>query len=89
LAIRNLTLFRMAIKKCGAERLGVIYDSQTTNRKKGGQTVRVPLPSAALLLVALKSYMTFIRPEYTKTPPQTGGTFYFFIEKSSKTAIFV
>jgi hypothetical protein len=32
-------------------RLGVIYDSQVTNRKQGGLSVRAPLASAALLLV--------------------------------------
>jgi hypothetical protein len=26
------------------------------------------------------------QPEYTKTPPQTGGSSYFLIEKSLKTA---
>jgi hypothetical protein len=30
--------------------------------------------------------MTPSRPEDTKTSPETGGSFYFFIEKSSKTA---
>jgi hypothetical protein len=28
------------------------------------------------------------RPEYSKTTPQTGGGFYFLIEKLSKTAFF-
>jgi hypothetical protein len=32
--------------------------------------------------------MTPSRPEYTKTPPQTGGSSYFLIEKSPKTAFF-
>ncbi len=31
-------------KKCAAVRLGGIYDSQATNRKKGGLLVRAPLP---------------------------------------------
>jgi hypothetical protein len=30
--------------------------------------------------------MTPSRLEYTKTPPQTGGNFYFFMKKSFKTA---
>jgi hypothetical protein len=34
----------MAIKKCVAVGLGVIYDSQATNRKQGGLPVRAPLP---------------------------------------------
>jgi hypothetical protein len=31
-------------KKCTAVRLEVIYDSQATNRKQGGLSVRAPLP---------------------------------------------
>jgi hypothetical protein len=31
-------------KKCIAMQLGLIYDSQVTNRKKGGLPVRAPLP---------------------------------------------
>ncbi len=31
-------------KKCVAIRLGVIYDSQATNRKQGGLPVRAPSP---------------------------------------------
>jgi hypothetical protein len=34
----------MAIKKCIAMRLGVIYDSQVTNRKQGGIPVRAQPP---------------------------------------------
>jgi hypothetical protein len=48
-------------------RLGVIYDSQATNKKQGVLPVS-PLPLAALLLFAWESYMTLSRPEYTKTP---------------------
>jgi hypothetical protein len=58
----------MAIKKCVAVRLGVIYDSQRTNKKLLGLTARTPIPSSALLLVTLESYMTPSRPEYTKMP---------------------
>jgi hypothetical protein len=32
--------------------------------------------------------MTPSRPEYTKTPPQTAGSYYFLIEKMPKTAFF-
>jgi hypothetical protein len=32
--------------------------------------------------------MTPSRQEYAKTPPQTGGSSYFLIEKSPKTAFF-
>jgi hypothetical protein len=70
-------------------RLEVTDDSQATNRKKGRLPVRAPLPSAALLLVAWESYMTPSHPEYTKTPPQTGGSFYFLIEKSPETAFLI
>jgi hypothetical protein len=45
----------MAIKKCIAARLGVIYDSQVTHRKQGGLSLRGPHP---LLLVAWESYVT-------------------------------
>jgi hypothetical protein len=34
----------MAISKCVAMRLGVIYDSQATIRKQGGLPVRAPPP---------------------------------------------
>jgi hypothetical protein len=30
--------------------------------------------------------MTPGQPQYTKTPPHTGGKFYFLVEKSLKTA---
>jgi hypothetical protein len=39
-----MSLNWMAIKKCLAVRLGVIYDSRATNRKKGRLPVRAPLP---------------------------------------------
>jgi hypothetical protein len=63
----------MTIKKFIAMWLGVIYDSP---------------PPAALLLVVLESYMTTSQPEYIKTPPQTGRSSSFLIEKSPKTAYF-
>ncbi len=69
-------------KKCETVRLGVIYDSQATNRKLGGIPVRALLPPAALLLVAWESYVTPSQPEYTKRPSRTGGSSYFLIEKS-------
>jgi hypothetical protein len=73
----------MAIhKKDITVRLGVIYDSQATNRKQGGLPVR-----AACLLVAYIC-MTPSRLEYTKTPPETGGSFYILIEKWPKTTFF-
>ncbi len=49
-------------KRCVAVRLGVIYDSQTTNRKLGGLPARTPTPCSALLLVAWESYITLRRP---------------------------
>jgi hypothetical protein len=81
-----LTLIRMVITKCVAVRLGVIYDSHSTNRKQGRLPVRAPLPHAALLFFAWESYITPSRPKYTKIPPQTGGISHFFFEKSPKTA---
>jgi hypothetical protein len=68
--------------------LGVIYDSQVTNRKQRRLPVRTSLHPTAVLLVARESYLTPSRPEYTKTPPQTGGSLYFLIEKPHKTAFF-
>ncbi len=44
----------MAIKKCVAMGLGVIYESQATNRKKGGLPVRAPLPPPARFTFDLK-----------------------------------
>jgi hypothetical protein len=38
------TLIRMAIKKVQSRALGVIYDSQTTNRKQGGLSKRAHSP---------------------------------------------
>jgi hypothetical protein len=45
-----LTLIRVAIKKYIAVWLGVMYDSQATNRKQGGLPVRAPSPTALLLV---------------------------------------
>jgi hypothetical protein len=77
-----LTQIWLAIKKCVAVQLGDIYDSQATYREQGGLPVKTP--PASLLLVAWKSCMTLSQSEYTKTPPQTGGSFYFLIKKSLK-----
>jgi hypothetical protein len=76
-------------KKCVAVWLRVRYDFQTTNRKQGGLPVRTSTPSGKLLLVACESYMTPSWLEYTKIPPETGGSSYFFqIEKSPKKTVF-
>ncbi len=40
----SLTLIWMAIKKCIAVPLGVLYGSQATNRKQGGLPVRAAFP---------------------------------------------
>jgi hypothetical protein len=40
----NINPNPMAIKKCVAVRLEIIYDYQATNRKQGGLPVRVPSP---------------------------------------------
>jgi hypothetical protein len=39
----------MAIKKCIAVQLGLIYDSPATNWKQGGVPLRVPLPHCTLI----------------------------------------
>jgi hypothetical protein len=57
-----LTLIWMAIKKCMAVQLVVIYDSQAANRKQGGLLVRALLSPAALLLVAWESYVYDTQP---------------------------
>jgi hypothetical protein len=57
--------------------------SQATNRKQGGLLLRAPL-----LLVDWESYITSSQPKDTKIPPYTGGSSYFLIEKSPKTAFF-
>jgi hypothetical protein len=75
-------------KKCIAIRLGVIYDSRATNRKQGGLPVRAPPPPQSSYWLFGESCTTSSRPEYTKTPPQTGGSSYILIEKSSKTTFF-
>jgi hypothetical protein len=88
LRVSLLAIIRMVIKKCEAMRLAVIYGSQPTNRKQGGLPLRASLPPDAFLLVGWESYMTPSWPEYSKIPPQTGGSFYFLIKKSPKTKIF-
>jgi hypothetical protein len=50
--------------------------------------VRALLPPVTLLLVTWESYMIPSWPEYTETPPKTGGSSYFLIEKSPKTAFY-
>jgi hypothetical protein len=47
---------RDGYKKHTTVQLGVMYDSQATNRKQGGLPVRAILP-AALLLVTWESYV--------------------------------
>jgi hypothetical protein len=79
----------MAIKKWIAVRLGVLYDSQTTNRKLRGVPARAPNPSGALQLVAWESYLTPSWPEDTKMPPVTVGCSYFLNGKLPKTIVFL
>jgi hypothetical protein len=76
----------MVIKKVGSYAAGShpIYDPQVSNRKTLCEN---PLSPAALLLFTWESSnMTLSQTEYTKTPPQTGGSFYFLTEKLPKTA---
>jgi hypothetical protein len=49
--------------------VGVIYDSQPTNRNLGGLPARTLTLSGVLLLVAWKSYMTPSWLDYTKMSP--------------------
>jgi hypothetical protein len=67
-------------KKCVAMWLGVIYDSQATNRRQGGLPARAPLPRsspAGRLGVIYDSN----RPKYTKIPAITGGSSSFLVKK--------
>ncbi len=83
----SLTLIRMAIQKCIAMWLGVIYDFQATNRKQG-RLCENPHPLWQLPLVGWESYMTSSWPALTKIPPETGGFSYFLTEKAPKTLLF-
>jgi hypothetical protein len=85
----GLTLIQMAIKKCTAMRLGVIYDFQATNRNLEGLLSRTTTPSGTLLLVAWQSYMTTSQPEWTKIPPETGRCSSFFIKNHLKHLFFI
>jgi hypothetical protein len=54
-----LTLIRMAVKKCIAVQLAVLYDSQATNRELRELLCQCPTPHplpSALLLVTWESY---------------------------------
>jgi hypothetical protein len=76
----------MAIKTCVAVQL-VVYDSQASNRNQGGLTVRAPphsTPNGCLEVIYVSQLA-----EYTKVPKQTGGSSYFLIEKSPKTAFYI
>jgi hypothetical protein len=68
-------------------RLGVIYDSQATNRKQGGLPVSPPPPCRTPIVrlgVIYDSQPTGIHKNTTKK----GRSSYFLIENSSKTAFF-
>ncbi len=77
----------MAIKKYIAVGLRVICDSQSTIRRQGGHPARDPLPCCTPI-TNQESYMTPCRPKSTKIPPRTGGSSYFLVEKSPKSAFF-
>jgi hypothetical protein len=74
-------------------RLGVIYDSQATNRKQGRFPVRARLPRLprlhGLLLIAWESYMTPSYPEYTKTASQTRWKLLLLDRKIIRNSIFL
>jgi hypothetical protein len=78
----NLTLIRMAIKKYIVVELGVIYDSQATNRKQGGLPVRAPRP----LPHSYWSPGSHIRLPAHKKIPTNRWKLLLLIDKSSKTA---
>jgi hypothetical protein len=71
----------MAIKKCVAVQLGVIYDSSATNRKQGELPVRAPLPPCHTPIGRPGVIQDSQPAEIRKTPPKTGGSSYFLIEK--------
>jgi hypothetical protein len=75
----SLTLVQMAIKWCIAAWLGVIYNSQATNRKLGGLPARTPIPPRALLLVVLESYMIPSWPEEHKHTTTNKWMFLLFV----------
>jgi hypothetical protein len=88
-----LALIRMAVKKCIDVRLGVIYDSLATNSKYPWQPIGsredyLESPLSRRVHCIGRSYLTPSRPEFTKIPPQKGGSSNFLIEKSPKTAYF-
>jgi hypothetical protein len=64
----------MAIIKCIDVRMGVIYDSQATYRKRERLPVRAPLSLAALLLVTWESQLAEI---HKKTPTNRGKLLFF------------
>jgi hypothetical protein len=49
---------------------------RVTNKKQEGLSVRAPIPHPSQM-------------EYTKTPPQKNGSFFFLFEKSPSTAFFL
>jgi hypothetical protein len=69
-------------------RLGVIYDSQAINKKQRGLPVRAPplchTPTGHLGVI-YGSQPAGIH----KTPPKTGGSSYFLVEKSPRTAFLI
>jgi hypothetical protein len=73
--VKNAYILLNPIKKCIDVRLVVIYDSQATNRKQGGLSVKAS-SSRHPPIGCLGVYMTPSRPECIKTPLQTGGSFY-------------
>jgi hypothetical protein len=67
----------MAIKKCVAVRLGVIYDAQATNRKQGGLPVSPPPPCRTS--IGRKGVIYDSQPAgmHKKTPPNKVETLTF------------
>jgi hypothetical protein len=75
----------MALKKCIAVRLEVIYDFHPNNRKLGGLPVRIPTPSDGLLLVA---WGRLPAGRITQKCHQKQVDALFFIEKLPTTTFF-
>ncbi len=80
LSFRSLTLFWMAVKKCGVVPLGVIYDSQVINRKQGGPLREPPTPLGHSYWLN-GSHIWLPAGQNTQKTSETGGWSSFFIEK--------
>jgi hypothetical protein len=72
-------------KKFVAVRLGVIYDSQASNKKWGGLPARTSTPLWRNPIGRLGVVYDSQPARIQKIPPETGGCSYILIETSTKT----